>query len=29
MALFGNIYKAGSKMVDDLAVAAKESVMNG
>ena len=29
MALFGNIYKADSEMVDRLAVAAKESVMNG
>ena len=29
MALFGNIYKAGGETVDRLAVAAKESVMNG
>lgn len=29
MALFGNIYKADGEMVDRLAVAAKESVMNG
>lgn len=29
MALFGNICKADDEMVDRLAVAAKESVMNG